>query len=162
LSLSFVVFPAAIVSLGCSADDGLGQRYPVSGTVTYKGAPLPKGQITFAPASGSGQGASGKIENGAFTLSTLNPGDGVLPGDYKVSIDTRQEDEEKLKAEADAVFAKKGKGMEKLSMIPQELTAKYRKLAKSSIPERYMNPETSKLTAKVDPASLKFNFELTD
>jgi len=33
--------------LGCS-DDGLGKRYPVSGTVTYKGEPLKEGSIVFA------------------------------------------------------------------------------------------------------------------
>jgi hypothetical protein len=161
-SLAVLICPTLLWASGCSTDDGLGQRYQVSGTVNYKGAPLAKGQITFSPVSGSGQGANGKIEDGSFSLSTLSPGDGVLPGEYKVSIDTREADEGKMQAEADKVFAKKGKGMEKLSMIPQEITAKYRKEAKSLIPERYMNPATSNLTAKVDPNSLSFTFDLTD
>ena len=40
---------ALALSAGCG-DDGYGRRYPVSGTVTYKGQPLKQGTITFTPA----------------------------------------------------------------------------------------------------------------
>ena len=50
---------AAVVILGCGDDSGLATRYKVSGTVKYKGQPVPKGSIVFEPttadAAGSGR-----------------------------------------------------------------------------------------------------------
>ncbi len=42
---------AAVVILGCGDDSGLATRYKVSGTVKYKGQPVPKGSIVFEPTS---------------------------------------------------------------------------------------------------------------
>src|SRR5205814_10307515 len=39
--------PALLVMASCGTEDGLGKRYPVSGTVTYNGQPLEKGEISF-------------------------------------------------------------------------------------------------------------------
>src|SRR5438105_15117329 len=79
----------------CS-DDGFGrQRYSVQGTVTYKGENLAKGQISFVPDAPGGQAASGRIENGYYSLSTLTPGDGALPGKYKVTVVAKDFDPEK-------------------------------------------------------------------
>ena len=79
---------ALLVVLGCSSDDtGLGRRYSVSGTVKYKGEPVPKGSITFEPTAKDGRHATGTIENGSYKLSTSGAeGDGALPGDYKVIV----------------------------------------------------------------------------
>jgi len=82
-----------ITVLGCG-DDGLGKRYPVSGTVTYKDQPLAKGAISFY-ATGAGnetRGAFGTIENGRYSLSTQSDGDGAFPGDYVVSINAKDAD----------------------------------------------------------------------
>ena len=75
-----------LIVAGCWSDDGLAQRYPVSGTVSYKGKPLEKGTITFVPESPDGRGASGDIENGAFKLTTNTPGDGAFAGKYTVTV----------------------------------------------------------------------------
>ena len=45
--------------------------------------------ITFQPASAEGKskGASGQIQpDGRFELTTLKPGDGAVPGKYKVIV----------------------------------------------------------------------------
>jgi hypothetical protein len=79
----------AITVTGC----GKGPEYvPVTGTVKYADGTVPQGDapaITFQPLeSGPGKkGAFGKImEDGTFTLQTVNPGDGAQPGDYKVTV----------------------------------------------------------------------------
>src|SRR5215469_13536013 len=91
-SLALLVGPALLYVLGCS-DDGMAKRYPVSGTVKYNGQPVAKARINFTPKGAGHQGASGMVENGSFTLTTLSPGDGALPGEYVVTVDTREIDE---------------------------------------------------------------------
>ncbi|PQO44044.1 hypothetical protein [Blastopirellula marina] len=73
--MSFKTFAAtllavvAVVSCGCGkADDGR-ERFPVSGTVTYKGQPLPQGKLILMPADGETNGGPTQvvmIEQGAF------------------------------------------------------------------------------------------------
>ena len=85
--LALLLGPALLYVAGCS-DDGVGKRYPVSGTVKYKGEPVAKARISLYP-KGDGRGASGDVVNGSFaSLTTQQPGDGAMPGTYKVTVDT--------------------------------------------------------------------------
>jgi hypothetical protein len=84
-----IVFLLAAVSLGC----GKGSPYvPVTGTVKFSDGSVPKGYeraVTFQPVPGGPgtKGASSLIEDdGAFSLRTLRPGDGALPGNYAVTV----------------------------------------------------------------------------
>jgi hypothetical protein len=157
---ALLVGPALLLALGCS-DDGLGKRYAVSGTVNYKGQPVSKARISFVPLKGTGPGASGEVVAGKFaSLTTLNPGDGVLPGEYKVTVDQREIDEGKVKAATEDLGKKHG--MDKVSQIPPELQGKAMREAKSEIPGKYQIAETSDLTAKVDASNTTFSFELKD
>jgi hypothetical protein len=159
--LALLIGPALLMVLGCS-DDGMGKRYPVSGTVEYNGKPVAKGSISFTPkAEAAGRGASGPIEDGKFSaLTTLNPGDGVMEGEYLVSVTASEIDAGKMSKEADELAAKKGMG--KMTMIPPEMLAKANKEAKSSIPKKYEKAATSGLNAKVNASSTSFKFELKD
>jgi hypothetical protein len=163
LSLALLVVPAVLIILGCS-DDGLGKRYPVSGTVKYKGEPVAKARISFNPAkAGVGRGASGQVINGEFKLTTLNPDDGAMPGEYKVTVDDREVDGAKLKAATEKEAAKRG--VEKFSggaMIPQELQAKALQDAKGRLPGKYQIPETSDVTITVREQAETFQIELKD
>lgn len=68
--------------VGCEAKS---PRVRVRGTVTLDGKPLSSGAVQFHPAAG--QFASGEIgPTGEFDLSTHAPGDGVLPGTYRVTV----------------------------------------------------------------------------
>ena len=71
----------------------------VSGTVKFTDGTIPEGQYRFVtfqpdpprPASSENfdpkKGAGGEIRpDGSFALTTIKPGDGVLPGHYKVTI----------------------------------------------------------------------------
>jgi hypothetical protein len=80
---------AVIYALLLIATSGCGSKHPdivpVSGTVTIDGKPLTQGVITVAP-----QGhrpSTGEIdENGRFTLTCFEPGDGALKGTHLATV----------------------------------------------------------------------------
>jgi hypothetical protein len=149
LLVSLVVFSG--FEFGCGSDDGLGKRYPVSGTVTYNGKPLPKGSITFVPNdTKTSRAANGNIVEGAYTLTTQSPDDGALPGQYKVTVTAVEVDLSKASATA------KKSGM----MINQADIAKAKRT--SLLPSKYMVPETSGLTATVKEETNRIDFTLSD
>jgi hypothetical protein len=152
------LFVGLTLVAACS-DDGFGrQRYSVQGTVTYKGEKLAKGQISFVPVpeAQGGHVASGQIENGYYSLSTLTPGDGALPGKYKVTVVAWDSDREKVRS------AVQKKGMPPGAALPQPLIAKANKEARSMIPTKYNLPTTTDLTADVEARSNTKDFELKD
>ena len=156
--MSALLLVPALIGLGCG-DDGLGKRYAVSGKVTYKGEPVKKGNINFIPTDPDGHGATGLITDGQYSLSTLNPGDGALPGTYKVTVDDRQVNDQQVKADLDALSKQRGINY---SRPPEEMLLKATKAAKGALPGKYQIPSTSGLEKQVKAESNTFNFELTD
>jgi hypothetical protein len=146
---------ATVVVVGCSGDDsGLERRYKVSGTVKYKGELVPKGTVFFEPADLSkGRHASGYIENGSYSLTTAGsaPGDGALPGDYKVGIVASDLDLSGVAKATPGGMIHHGEKEHKEAL----------KGAKSFVPQKYAQTTTSGLTAKVD-GNKTINFDLTD
>src|SRR5690242_3556320 len=57
-----------------------GATATVSGTVTYEGAPLTNGSVSFAPVDGKGPTNGGPITKGRYRVSDL------LPGQKRVEI----------------------------------------------------------------------------
>jgi hypothetical protein len=151
--------PALLLVLGCGGDD-LGTRYAVSGKVTYKGAPVAKGTISFVPDDKEGRGATGQIENGYYSLTTQTPGDGAFPGKYTVTVDTRDVGEAEQKA-ATEKFAQQKK-IDGLVEVPQEVQAKLYAKAKTTTPLKYMAPQSSDLKATVEAHSNSLDFDLKD
>lgn len=150
-----------LIILGCSGDE-FGSRYSVTGTVTYKDAPVEAGNISFIPKDPEGRGASGKIENGLFSLTTVNPNDGAFPGEYRVVVDARQVDQGKADAAAKEFAAERGLDPGTIQMVPQEVQAKMLAESGSNIPGKYQIPETSDLEAVVKEESNTFEFVLKD
>ncbi len=150
---------ALLVMASCGSDDGLGKRYPVSGTVTYNDNPLEKGEISFIPEDAkSNVGASGTISKGSYTLSTGGNQDGAQAGKYKVTI-TAKED---YLARAKADFQKESK-KEEVNYIPPQFVAKAEAAAKSLIPAGYGDARTTTLTAEVKAQSSNpIDFKLSD
>ena len=70
--------------VGCGGDSG---TVPVSGQVVFPdGSPLDHGIIEMRHTS-LPHVARGEVDsNGKFTVSTYKPGDGAIPGDYKVAV----------------------------------------------------------------------------
>jgi hypothetical protein len=148
LSITALSFGCALILTGCGVDDGLDQRFPVSGTVTYNGEPLKTGTVNFYPEDPkTGRGASGPIlEDGTYTLTTQSPGDGAFGGKYKVAISSFDVDESKTAAASPGV-------------IPNHVTAAQAKRT-NLIPLKYSGTDTSELTATVGPGSNTFDFKL--
>jgi hypothetical protein len=138
----------AWITTGCG--DDLKARYPVSGKVTYKGQPVPKGTISFSPVDGAGEGAYGEVVAGSYRLTTYTPGDGAVPGRYRVSI-----------ASAEAVTPKAAFDTNP-NATPEAAVAKAQRTAKHHIPVKYASSDASGLTAEVKATSNIVNFELVD
>lgn len=160
-SLGFSSFAAVglLMVVGCGEDD-LGKRYPVRGTVKYKGEPLATGTITFGAEKGE-RGSSGPIKNGEYVLTAVTEGDGAFPGSYTVTIESLDIDLAKVEAGA-RELAKKHNIPYNESMIDAQQLKKAREEAKSNIPKKYSKADTSGLKAKVKAESNNIPFDLTD
>jgi len=110
----------------------------VSGTVTYKGKPVPKGTVSFLPTTPGARNATGEIHpDGSYSLQTENPNDGAQVGEYSVTIFSHDEPV--------------------LDYVPTKPVPK-----KILTPQKYEKPDTSGLKATVASGSNTVNFELTD
>ena len=66
ISLCFVI----PMMLGCPGGGGLDLQ-PVTGTVTFDGAPIEEGRIQFRSTAGDQRSFAGVIENGSYTVETF-------------------------------------------------------------------------------------------
>lgn len=75
-----VMVLAGVTSLtGCSSSSTGPKTYPVSGKVTFAGAPVERGTILFRALAGDGRGYSGEIVAGAYEVP-------VEAGEMRVEI----------------------------------------------------------------------------
>jgi len=158
------IIPLLVVLVSCSNDDGLGKRYPVSGTVTYNGNPLEKGVISFIPEDPNGIGATGAIRQGSYTLSVAGESDGARPGKYKVTVTSKEDATARAQAEFEkARAARKDKsGVEEVTIVPKQFLTKAEASAKSLIPPGYSDPQSTNLKATVEEKANVLDFKLTD
>ena len=76
---------ALLLCCGCGSG-----RVTISGTVVYEdGSPVAEGTVCGELVDGGRDMVQGTIRNGAFSLGTMKPGDGVRPGKYKILIQCR-------------------------------------------------------------------------
>ncbi len=133
-----VLLGAGAILAGCGSSDRL-PTAPVRGKVIYNGKPLEFGAVLFVPEKG--KSAEGLIQSdGTFVLSTYGTRDGAVIGKHKVAIICNETQRPGFKPPPG-----------------QEMPA-----GKPLIPEKYMNYETSGLTAEVTKGSNEFTFELKD
>lgn len=142
-----IVLAIGLTSCQLGCDSGP-PTAPVHGKVTYKGKPVSTGTVTFYPTTG-GRPAVGSInEDGTYELARKARGDGVILGDYKVTIEaveagTPAEQPASLTGELGTAA---GAGM---STPPTYL-----------VPEKYSVQETSDLTKTVESGDNEINFDL--
>jgi len=155
-SVAFAVAVSAMIVVpGCGDDSGLGRRYKVSGKVTYKGVPVPKGTVNFIPIKPpvpEGRAASGQIKDGYYSLATAGSEDGALPGEYGIAI---------VSMDIDLTQALPKDGTQKI----REGDPAYQKAIKAAkrlIPQKYGLTETSGLKATVDSSGKSIDFDLKD
>ena len=81
-----------LVPSGCQKSKLKG-LVPGSGTITLNGEPVEGAVILFSPINPSSTQRSASAKSGpkgSFTLLTLEPGDGIYPGEYKVIVKKTQ------------------------------------------------------------------------
>ncbi len=118
----------------------------VTGVITYNGEPLADATVKFIPTDSTGSQSYGKTnEKGEYKLQTLlGAADaGTTPGEYKVTVDCIET-------------------YETGNMIEENGGEVAETKARSVIPEKYNNAETSGLTATVNPGDNAIDFDLTD
>jgi len=147
-----------MVVLGCGGDEsGLGRRYKVTGKVTYNGAPLPHGAVSFVPTKPTtaegGRAAQGQIKDGRYAMETTGHEDGALPGEYDVAI---------VAQEVDMSSAASSKAEGGIPHQGDDAYQKAHKNAKKLLPTKFGATETSKLKAKVGTGVNEVNFDLKD
>jgi hypothetical protein len=131
-----------VVAAACSGSK-LPATAAVSGTVTYKGKPLPNAEISFIP-EGGGRAASGRTdESGRFTLGTFSIDDGALIGKHRVSVSARGPDR--------PAKAGEGSGMPGGTVPGDPL-----------IPMKYFSPVSSGLVQEVTSGTNRVELALTD
>ena len=121
--------------VGCGDADGLDGVIPIRGTVVYQGKPLENGEVRYLPLDRSdGRVARGPIDSrGRFRLTTLQNGDGAMPGGYRIVVVVYAEqfdDIARRENDEDATFVMSHN--------------------KPPIPARYYKPDTSGLTDNVN------------
>ena len=144
LRLIAVFFPAITLSLaGCG-----GTRIPGlatgEGTVIWKGEPVEGAFVAFSPKNNlNGRSAFGTTDvKGRFKTTTLDDNDGILPGEYWVTI-TKIEEVREGGPEADADDPEKNRGKNVSKPTPEKITQTH------FIPPIYANKETSGLSAVI-------------
>lgn len=153
-----------IAAIGCGPGEG-----KVSGTVTFKGKPVPAGLVTFRPLDAAANTVSAELDReGKFSI--------VLPvGTCRVSIDNRQYEP----------LPKPGAGVPSGISLPPEVMAKLRQSPAAAappaeldatktadapvvresglyvkLPEKFYLVETSELYVDVEPGDKSVSLEL--
>ena len=129
----------ALLGIVLSCQVGCGNKFgaTVQGVVNLDGEPLPTGRVTFARLGSTDAPAMSDISSdGSFSLAT-NREIGVVPGEYRVAIQSFKPIEGLAPGERS--FAS-----------PEPL-----------VPQRYLSVETSGLTRTVEPGSNRIDLDLT-
>ncbi|MGN6135531.1 MAG: hypothetical protein ACTHOU_13675 [Aureliella sp.] len=132
-----------LVGSGCTSGDRI-EVYPVQGKVSFAGKPMSGGgAIAFVPIGDQrGKAAGGMIDqSGAYTLTTFEPGDGSMSGEFRVIINQTVFDEPETNVDSDAGASKEDGAV---ATVPKA----------DRIPLIYSDPTNSPLTAKVEAKSL--------
>ena len=173
-AVTVTIFSLLLIALGCSSD----KKSKVTGSVTYKNAPVPGGNLTFS--NDSGGSFSSPIQQDGTYLITDMPA-----GTYTVTIETETVNPDraapaygtgKEKAAPAAKLAGKmekasneyaekmgkggggGGGDNSFGAAPrEELLKRYAK-----IPVKYADKRISGLTAEVGTGSVKIDFTLSE
>ena len=90
-SLSCFLTAMVMISLVCGGCSGskIKGLVPARGTIVFNGAPVEGATVMFAPKTYDGKTGSSSAmtdKDGKFAMTTLEPGDGVFPGEYTVTV----------------------------------------------------------------------------
>lgn len=135
-----------LLAAGCSS------KGTVVGKVTYKGKPLSAGMVLFVPEQGGGA-FRGDIQDGEYHVEKIPPGP-VKIAITPASTSSPMEYVMKMRPPADVLEkAAPGTSVEQFTQPAPPPQA-------ASIPEKFLNPDTSGLTYTVQSGSQRHDIEL--
>lgn len=142
-----------LIATGCSPSHPA--TSPVSGTITYKGAPVGEAVVVFAP-DGSGRPATATTDaQGNFRLSTFGEFDGAMPGNYKVTVTKLVKN--KVPAKTEEQLHEEFERQLQTGQAPPAPAVEY------LVPEKYSSADKTTLQFTVKAAQNdEARFELTD
>lgn len=163
--LTLALCLSLVASFGCKKG-GLKGLVPLTGTVTLDGEPVEGATVMFAPETKTEESRSATAitqADGSFVAMTLQPGDGVFPGTYKISVSKMTEPRS-----AAEVLGKKSatstddKGAEGTMSDAEAAKMSYLKdEVQELMPSQYISPFTSGLSVTVEKSGVKdFKIEL--
>ncbi|MDR2441444.1 MAG: hypothetical protein LBE12_18950 [Planctomycetaceae bacterium] len=88
-TLLFVFLGSVLILGGCGSKTKLDGLSPAQGIVTLDNVPVTGASVSFSPVSGSEtmRAAAGQTDaQGQFIMTTLSPQDGVMPGEFIVTV----------------------------------------------------------------------------
>lgn len=140
LALLLVALVAA--PLGCGPTRP--PMIPVSGKVTLNDQPLAGAAVALIPAGDGKPAVATTQADGSFTLRAFDDQDGVLPGKYRATVALSRVTN--VAVTPDGLSGLPGPGGPMIEWVT---------------PERYSNPDSSGLTATVEPGMAPLHFKLT-
>lgn len=87
LTILFVCGILLLSAAGCRKKHSGPDVMPAGGTVSFQGRPVSGALVVCCPASPSAPAAYGNTDSeGRFQLTTYEPGDGAVAGEYRVTV----------------------------------------------------------------------------
>lgn len=140
-----------VLLIGCSGgkkeDPNRPARSPVSGKVTLQGAPVERATVTLRPVNGNHSALALTDAAGRYVLGTFDKADGVVPGEYEVTI---------------TKLAPGTGGSQPAPDDPNYNPNVKPEPPQHQLPEKYADPKTSNLKASISTApnnSLDFDLQ---
>jgi hypothetical protein len=132
---------------GCGGGERLEGTVNAGGTVTLDGKAVDGATVSFVP-DGEGRSASAMTSSdGTFRLTTVNPGDGAIPGRYRISVTKLSQ------ATGDGRASSQEEGMnqirERMKNGGEAAMRKPAEKPKDELPARYKDPATSGLVETI-------------
>jgi hypothetical protein len=153
LASTSLALALGLAPVGCIRVDDVGKRYPISGTIAYRGQPVQRAVILFTPVN-TGIGAVGRVENGVYTsVTTRDQNDGILPGWYHVSIVAVAE------ARPEAGRADRGEAS-RPGQTPQDSVERILTKSGQVVPSQYYDFMKTPVQIQVTPSTFCFDFDL--
>ena len=155
LSFSAWGVVACLAAAGCGGGGDQLTTYPVTGVVTYNGAPVGDATVGFVPAEEGKPSAFGRTaQDGTYSLTTYEAGDGAPEGSYTVTVTKLEQvatdQTGSVTDESDPNY------------VPPPDNPAPTPPPKSLVPKKYGSAKTSGLTRDVSSGENSIDLELVD
>jgi hypothetical protein len=137
--------------VGCGGGPSRPPTYSVTGQITDNGKPVADVDVAFRPdnTAGGQKPANGKTDSeGRYTLTTFSFGDGAMAGSYRVTLSKFD------------IAAGGSADVDSDDYVPPDASGSI-KPPKNQLPKKLSDPETSGLTATIDPAAKENVFDFS-